>query len=316
MPARLEDLDLNDKRVLIRVDFNVPLDEHRQVTSDARIRAALPTIRWVLDHGGRPILMSHLGRPKGKVVESLRLHPAGERLGELLNVPVRYATDCIGEEAATAASALQQGECLLLENLRFHPEETKGDSEFARQLASLADVYVNDAFGTAHRAHASVAGVAALLPSAPGMLMAKEIQAFDTLLTQPAAPVVAILGGAKVADKLPVILNLLPKLDAVLIGGAMAYTFLKQQGVPIGRSRCEDDVLDAARDAFTAAKRQDVELMLPRDHVCAAEVADGVQTSVHGPQIPDDLMGLDIGPLTIESYRAVLRKARTIVWNG
>ncbi|MHC4516737.1 MAG: phosphoglycerate kinase [Planctomycetota bacterium] len=316
MPARLEDLDLNDKRALIRVDFNVPLDEHRQVTSDARIRAALPTIRWVLDHGGRPILMSHLGRPKGQVDEALRLRPAGERLGELLDVPVRYATDCIGEEAATAAAALQQGECLLLENLRFHPEEKKGDPEFARQLASLADVYINDAFGTAHRAHASVAGIAALLPSAPGLLLAKEIRAFDTLMTQPAAPVVAILGGAKVADKLPVILNLLAKVDAVLIGGAMAYTFLKQQGIPIGRSRCEDDVLDAARDALAAAKQQAVELMLPRDHVCANEIADSAQPSVHGPQIPDDLMGLDIGPQTIESYRTVIAKAKTIVWNG
>ncbi|MEE9128333.1 MAG: phosphoglycerate kinase [Planctomycetota bacterium] len=315
MAARLQDQDFEGKRVLIRVDFNVPLDENRQVTSDARLCAALPTIRWVLRHGGRPILMSHLGRPKGRVVEDMRLRPAGERLGQLLEVPVRYAHDCIGEEAQTAAAALGAGECLLLENLRFHPEETGGDAEFAKQLASLADVYVNDAFGVAHRAHASVAGVPAHLPSVLGLLLEKEIQAFERLLTQPAKPVVAILGGAKVSDKLPVILNLLSKVDAILIGGAMAYTFLAQQGVPIGNSRCENDLLKQAGAALTAARQQGVELLLPVDHVCAAEVAQDAATSVHA-QIPDDLMGLDIGPLTVESYQAVLVNAQTIVWNG
>ncbi len=315
MAARLQDQDFEGKRVLIRVDFNVPLDENRQVTSDARLCAALPTIRWVLCHGGRPILMSHLGRPKGRVVEDMRLRPAGERLGQLLEVPVRYAHDCIGEEAQTAAAALGAGECLLLENLRFHPEETGCDAEFAKQLASLADVYVNDAFGVAHRAHASVAGVPAHLPSVLGLLLEKEIQAFERLLTQPAKPVVAILGGAKVSDKLPVILNLLSKVDAILIGGAMAYTFLAQQGVPIGNSRCENDLLKQAGAALTAARQQGVELLLPVDHVCAAEVAQDAATSVHA-QIPDDLMGLDIGPLTVESYQAVLVNAQTIVWNG
>jgi 3-phosphoglycerate kinase len=286
------------------------------VTSDARLRAALPTIRWVLDHGGRPILMSHLGRPKGRIVAAMSLLPAGERLGQLLDVPVRYASDCIGEVAQDAAAALGEGECLLLENLRFHPEETSGDAEFARQLASLADVYVDDAFGVAHRAHASVAGVPALLPSVPGLLMESELVAFDKLVTRPVAPVVAILGGAKVSDKLPVILNLMSKVDAILIGGAMAYTFLQQQGVRIGRSLCETDLLQEAGAALAAAKQQDVELLLPVDHVCAAEVAEDAETSVHGPGIPDGLMGLDIGPLTTESYRAVLAKARTIVWNG
>jgi len=316
MVTRLEDLDLNGKRVLIRVDFNVPLDDHGQVTSDARIRAAVPTVRWVLDHGGRPILMSHLGRPKGKVVESLRLRPAGERLGELLNVPVRYANDCIGEEAVTAAAALQEGECLLLENLRFHGSETKADPEFARRLASLADVYVNDAFGTAHRAHASVAGVPQHLPSAAGLLLTEEIKAFDHLVTRPEPPVLAILGGAKVSDKLPLILHLLPSVDAILIGGAMAYTFLKQQGIGIGSSLCEDSLLAEAGAALAAAKANDVELLLPVDHVCAAELTADSPPSVHAPQIPDDLMGLDIGPATIESYRAVIARAKTIVWNG
>ncbi len=315
MAARLQDQDFEGKRVLIRVDFNVPLDENRQVTSDARLCAALPTIRWVLCHGGRPILMSHLGRPKGRVVEDMRLRPAGERLGQLLEVPVRYAHDCIGEEAQTAAAALGAGECLLLENLRFHPEETGCDAEFAKQLASLADVYVNDAFGVAHRAHASVAGVPAHLPSVLGLLLEKEIQAFQRLLTQPAKPVVAILGGAKVSDKLPVILNLVSEVDAILIGGAMAYTFLAQQGVPIGNSRCENDLLKQAGAALAAARQQGVELGLPVDHVCAAEVAQDAATSVHA-QIPDDLMGLDIGPLTVESYRAVLVNAHPIVWNG
>jgi phosphoglycerate kinase len=316
MARTLSDLDVSGKRVLIRVDFNVPLDDDGQITSDARIRAALPTIRWILDHGGRPILMSHLGRPKGKVVEAMRLRPAGQRLGELLEVPVRYANDCIGEEAETAAAALQAGECLLLENLRFHPQETEGDAEFASKLASLADVYVNDAFGTAHRAHASVTGVAEYLPSAAGLLMEKEIQAFDHLLTRPASPVVAILGGAKVADKLPVILHLLPKVDAVLIGGAMACTFLKQQGIGIGRSLCEDGLLDEAGAALAAARNNNVDLRLPTDHVCAAELKADSPASVHRPDVPDDLMALDIGPETRKSYRSVIAGAKTIVWNG
>jgi len=316
MAAALSNLDVNSKRVLIRVDFNTPLDDHGEVGSDARIREALPTIRWVLDHGGRPILMSHLGRPKGRVVEAMRLRPAARRLQKLLGMPVRYANDCIGEEAATAAAALQQGECLLLENLRFHPEETKGDPEFARQLASLADVYVNDAFGTAHRAHASVVGVPQYLPSAAGLLLAKEIRAFEHLVTRPAAPVVVILGGAKVSDKLPLILHLLPRVDAILIGGAMAYTFLKQQGIGIGSSLCEDSLLAEAGTVLAAAKKNDVELLLPVDHVCAAELKADSQPSVHGPEIPDDLMGLDIGRATIESYRTVIVRAKTIVWNG
>ncbi|MCA8957439.1 MAG: phosphoglycerate kinase, partial [Planctomycetes bacterium] len=205
MVKQLADLDLRDKRVLVRVDFNVPLDEHRQVTSDARIRAAVPTIRAILEAGGRPILMSHLGRPKGKVVESMRLRPAGARLGELLGVPVRYCDTCIGPAAVEASRALQADEVLLVENLRFHPEETDGDPAFAKSLAELGDVYVDDAFGAAHRAHASVSGVPDYLPSAAGLLLAAEIRAFDRLLDEPARPVVAILGGAKVSDKLPVI---------------------------------------------------------------------------------------------------------------
>ncbi len=316
MARTLSDLDVSGKRVLIRVDFNVPLDKDGRITSDARIRAALPTIRWVLDHRGRPILISHLGRPGGKVVEALRLRPAGVRLGELLNIPVRYSNDCVGAEAETASAALQPGECLLLENLRFHPEETKGDPGFARQLASLADVYVNDAFGSAHRAHASVTGVAEHLPSAAGLLLEKEIKAFDHLLTRPASPVVAILGGAKVSDKLPLILNLLPKVDSILIGGAMACTFLKQQGVGIGRSLCEDGLLAEAGAALAAAKQRGVNLQLPLDHICAAQLDAGSVPSVHGPDVPVDLMALDIGPETVKSYRSTIATAKTIVWNG
>ncbi len=316
MAKQLHDLDLQGKRVLVRVDFNVPLDENRQVTSDARIRAALPTIQAILDAGGRPVLMSHLGRPKGQVVEKYRLLPAGERLGELLGVPVRYAHDCIGEAAEDASRALQDGECLMIENLRFHAGETAGDPEFASQLARLGDVYVNDAFGTAHRAHASVAGVPALLPSAAGLLLNKELQAFAKVLQQPERPLLAIIGGAKVSDKLPVILNLLQKVDVLLIGGAMAYTFLKQQGVEVGRSLCEDNLLDAAAETLAKAKELGVQLLLPTDHVCASEFAEDAKTEVSAPGIPADLMGLDIGPQTVRQYQAVIQEAKSIVWNG
>lgn len=316
MPKTLAELPLKDQRVLCRVDFNVPLDAHRQVTSDARIRAALPTIQAILAAGGRPVLMSHLGRPKGQVVEAMRLRPAGERLGELLGAPVRYCETCIGEAAVEASRALQEGEVLLVENLRFHAEETEGDAAFAAELAKLGDVYVDDAFGCAHRAHASIAGVPALLPSAPGLLMQKELDAFGKLLSAPDKPVLAILGGAKVSDKLPVILNLLPKVDQILIGGAMAYTFLKQEGLSIGTSMCEDELLDDAAKARDAAAAQGVELLLPSDHVCAAEFKADAEASVHGPAIPEGLMALDIGPETVTRYRQAIAAAKTIVWNG
>ena len=316
MTKTLADLELVDRRVLVRVDFNVPLDANRQVTSDARIRAALPTIRAILAAGGRPVLMSHLGRPEGEVVESMRLRPAGERLGELLDVPVRYCEDCVGDDAVNASRALEPGEVLVVENLRFHPEEAAGDDGFARELAALGDVYVNDAFGSAHRAHASVTGVPRYLPGALGLLVGRELAAFDKLLSVPERPVLAILGGAKVSDKLPVILNLIDKVDGILIGGAMAYTFLKQQGLDIGTSMCEDDLLTVAGEALAAAQAKNVELLLPIDHVCAAEFRADSVPSVHGPAIPDDLMALDIGPQTVERYREQIAAAKTIVWNG
>ncbi len=313
---RLKDLDLKGKRVLVRVDFNVPLDDAGNVTSDARIRAALPTIRAILDAGGRPILMSHLGRPKGKVVDSMRLRPAAKRLGELIDVPVRTVDDCIGPDAERAAKELRDGEVLVLENLRFHAEEEQGDPGFAAQLAKLGDVYVDDAFGTAHRAHASVAGVPKLLPSAAGLLLERELDAFAKVLESPERPLVAILGGAKVSDKLPVMLHLVDKVDVLIVGGAMAYTFLKAAGIDVGRSRCEDDLLDEAGRVRALCAEKGVELLLPTDHVCAAELSADAEPSVHGPGVPDDLMGLDIGPATIAAYRQAIGNAKTIVWNG
>ena len=312
---RLAELPLRGKRVLVRVDFNVPLDEDLQVTSDARIVAALPTIRAILAGGGKPILMSHLGRPKG-VDERQRMLPAARRLEQLLGGKVHYVKHVIGPEAERAALALQPGECLMLENLRFHAEEEKGDPKFAAALARLGELYVNDAFGTAHRAHASVAGVPALLPHAPGLLMEKEIASFQKVLGSPDRPLLAVLGGAKVSDKLPVLENLVSRVDSLIVGGAMAYTFLKQQGVPIGRSRCEDELLPAAARIAEHARRKGVQLLLPVDHVCAAEFKADATASVHGPGIPDGLMGLDVGPRSIERFGQAIAAAKTIVWNG
>lgn len=316
MAKTLTEMNLRDKRVLVRVDFNVPLDENRCVTSDARIRAAAPTIEAILAAGGRPVLMSHMGRPKGAVVDGLRLRPAGQRLGELLEVPVRYSDTCVGDAAVDASRALEAGEVLLVENLRFHSEETAGDDAFAAQLAQLGDVYVNDAFGAAHRAHASVAGVPQHLPSCAGLLMGRELAAFDHVLAEPERPLLAILGGAKVSDKLPVILNLLDKVDCILIGGAMAYTFQRQAGLGIGTSMCEDDLLDAAAQARAAAKDKGVDLLLPTDHVCAPEFRADAEASIHGPAIPDGQMALDIGPQTTQQYCAAIAAARTVIWNG
>jgi phosphoglycerate kinase len=317
MAKRLTDLSLKGKRVLVRVDFNVPLDDDGNVTSDARIRAALPTIRAILEAGGRPVLMSHLGRPKGGKREAkFAMKPAADRLRELLGVPVETADDCIGPVAEQAAAKLAPGSVLVLENLRFHAEEEKGDAAFAKALAKLGDVYVNDAFGTAHRAHASVAGVPSLLPSAAGLLMQAELDAFQKVLDAPERPFVAILGGAKVSDKLPVLRHLLAKVDVMIVGGAMAYTFLKQQGVAIGKSRCETELLEEAGKVVEAARARGVKLLLPTDHVCAATFAEDAKPSVHGPGIPDDAMGLDIGPKSIDAFRAAIATAKTIVWNG
>lgn len=311
----LSDLDLDGKRVLVRVDFNVPLDDALEVTSDARIRQAVPTIRAILAAGGRPILMSHLGRPKGQVVESMRMRPVASKLAELLGAEVRTVGECVGAEAEAAAADLPSGACLLLENLRFHAGETEGDAEFAAALAKLGEVYVNDAFGTAHRAHASVSGVAALLPSAAGLLLERELTAFSKVLESPDRPFVAILGGAKVSDKLPVIRNLIEKVDALLIGGAMAYTFLAADGVETGTSLTEPELFEEARKVRALAASRGVKLLIPTDHVCSAQFG-GPPDAPCGPSIPPDRMGLDIGPNTIEAYVAEITAAKTIIWNG
>ncbi|AOQ22767.1 phosphoglycerate kinase [Neomoorella thermoacetica] len=312
----LKDLELNNKRVLVRVDFNVPLEAGR-VTDNTRIRAALPTIEYLLDHGARVILMSHLGRPKGKVKEELRLDPVARELESLLGRPVHKVNDCVGPEVEAAAAALKPGEVLLLENLRFHPEEEKNDPGFARQLASLADVYVNDAFGAAHRAHASTEGVAHYLPAAAGFLLQKEIETLGKALADPERPFVAIIGGAKVSDKISVIRNLLTKVDTLIIGGGMANTFLKAQGYAMGKSLVEEDQVPLAQELIQLAAQKGVKMLLPRDLVVAQEFkADAPHQVVAVNAVPDGWMALDIGPETARAYAGALEGARTVVWNG
>ena len=308
----IRDLDLKGKRVFMRVDFNVPLAAGGQeITSDKRIKAALPTIQFALDHGAGLVLASHLGRPKGKVNPEMSLKPVAVRLGELLGKPVAFAPDCIG--AAVEAMLPKPGEILLLENLRYHSEEEKNDPGFAAQLAKLGDVYVNDAFGTAHRAHASTVGVIQFLkPAAAGLLMEKELTYLEKCTTNPAHPCVGILGGAKVSDKIEVIANLLKFADRLLIGGAMAYTFLKAQGKPTGKSLVEADKVDLAKQLL--AKYGD-KLMLPVDHIVAAEFAENAPNEAVD-EIPDGKMGMDIGPKTAAAFGAVLSTAKTIIWNG
>lgn len=312
----LKDLDLRNKRVLVRVDFNVPLEAGR-VTDNTRIRAALPTIRYLVDNGARVILMSHLGRPKGKVKEELRLDPVARELENLLGRPVYKVNDCIGPEVEAAAAALKPGEVLLLENVRFYPEEEKNDPEFARKLASLADLYVNDAFGAAHRAHASTEGVAHYLPAAAGFLLQKEIETLGKALADPERPFVAIIGGAKVSDKISVIRNLLTKVDTLIIGGGMANTFLRAKGYAMGKSLVEEDQVLLAQELMDQAARQGVKLLLPRDLVVAQEFkADAPHQVVAANAVPDGWMALDIGPETAREYTNALKDARTVVWNG
>lgn len=315
----IRDLDLHGKRVLTRVDYNVPLDDVLNVTDDLRIRRSLPTVEYILEHGGTPVLMSHLGRPKGKVADSMRMDPVARRLEELTGVPVIKMDETVGD---TVKQALPQGgerTIVLLENLRFNEGETKNDPAFAAQLAELGDVYVNDAFGTAHRAHASVVGVPELFDpdkAGAGFLLAKEIEYFGQVLENPDRPMVAILGGAKVSDKLPVVKNLCSIVDQVIIGGGMAYTFLKAIGVEVGDSRVEEESLDAARETLTEAKNMGVEILLPVDHVVAdAFKADADHNVVDG-HIPEGWMGLDIGPATVALYLETLSRAKTVLWNG
>ena len=313
----IRDIDLAGKRVLVRVDFNVPLDSQQHITDDTRIRAALPTIRYLLDQGAAVILMSHLGRPDGKVVDTLRLAPVAQRLGELLGRPVEMAAESVGPAVEAQARALHPGQVLLLENLRFHKEEEKNDPGFARQLAALGEVYVNDAFGTAHRAHASTEGVTRYLPGAAGFLMEKEINFLGSALEHPRRPFAAIIGGAKVSDKIAVLERLISMVDTLLIGGGMANTFLKAEGFEIGDSLFEASKLDVARDLIAKARQRGIQFLLPVDVVVADRfAADATYKVVSHDNVPESWRILDIGPRTIEAFREALADAQTIVWNG
>jgi len=315
----IRDLNLRDRRVFIRVDFNVPL-KNGVIGDDTRIRESLPTIEYALAAGARVVVLaSHLGRPKGKPNPEMSLRPVATRAGELLKRSVVFAEDCIGPAAESTVANAPAGAIVLLENLRFHPEEEKNDATFAKGLAALADVYVNDAFGAAHRAHASVDAIVGLVPEAgAGLLMEKELRYLGDALANPARPFVAVLGGAKVSDKIEVIENLIPRVDRLLIGGAMAYTFFKATGKPVGKSLVEDDKLDSARDIIARARERGLQLLLPSDHVVAAKLEAGVPTETIGVDDPaiGERMGLDIGPKTVDTFREALSDAHTVVWNG
>ncbi|MBQ9297833.1 MAG: phosphoglycerate kinase [Clostridia bacterium] len=311
----VEDINVEGKRVLVRCDFNVPQDENGNITDNRRIVSALPTIKYLLDKNAKVILCSHLGRPKGEFNEKYSLKPVADELSKLLGKEVKLAKDVIGEDAKRLVSELNNGEAILLENVRFHKEEEENNPEFAKELASFAEIFVNDAFGTAHRAHASTAGVADYLPAVSGFLIKKELDFMGNALENPARPFVAILGGAKVSDKIGVIENLLEKVDTLIIGGAMAYTFLKAEGKQIGNSLCEEDKLDLARELLQKANSKNVKLMLPEDNVEALS-PDAVESVKVCDEVEEGYMGFDIGPKTIESYEKELDIAKTVVWNG
>ena len=309
----VKDIDVAGKKVLLRCDFNVPQDKATgAITDDKRIVAALPTIRYLLEQKAAVIACSHLGKPKGEWKESLSLAPVAKRLSELLGSEVIFAKDIIGEDAKAKAAALQPGQIMLLENLRFD----KNDPEFAKELSSMAEVYVSDAFGTVHRAHASTAGVAAYLPAVSGFLIGKELDIMGKALDDPKRPFVAVLGGAKVSDKINVINNLLEKADTIIIGGGMSYTFAKASGHTIGKSLLEEDKLDYAKDMMAKAQAKGVKFLLPCDNLCAEEFSKDAQPVAMGEDIPDNLMGMDIGPKTIEAFSAAVKGAGTVVWNG
>ena len=318
----IADIDVKGKRVLVRVDYNVPLDENGAITDDARIRETIPTLRYLLDNGARVVLMAHMGRPKGAVVESMRLAPAARRLHELLGQPVATTNDCIGAEAESAVAKLSEGEVLLLENLRFHAEEEKNDAAFAAELAKHGDVYVNDAFGAAHRAHASTVGVAKIVRErggdcVAGLLMARELDFLGRVLEAPERPFVAILGGVKVSDKIGVIRNLLEKVDTLLVGGAMSYAFVKAQGHEVGTSFFKAEDAPIAAELLQFAKDGGKDFRLPQDFLVADKDAEDAITEVVAfDKIPADKMGMDIGPLTIAEYSKVVEGAKTVLWNG
>lgn len=310
----IEDIDVNGKKVLMRCDFNVPQDENGNITDNRRIVSALPSIKYLIEHNAKVILCSHLGRPKGEFKEKYSLKPIAEELSKLLGKEVKLAKDVIGEDAHNLANNLKDGDVMLLENVRFHKEEEANDPEFAKKLADMAEIYVNDAFGTAHRAHASTAGVASYLPAVSGFLIKKELDFMGSALENPERPFVAILGGAKVSDKIGVIENLMEKVDTLIIGGAMAYTFLKATGKNIGNSLCEDEKLELVKDILEKAKQRNVKLMLPVDNIEAKSTDDEVTKIVE--EIEDGYAGFDIGPKTIEMYEKELENAKTVVWNG
>ena len=317
MKQSVRDIDVAGKRVLMRVDFNVPFGRDGKIADDSRIAAALPTVNYLLEHGAAVILCSHLGRPDGTVVESMRLTPVAERLAKLLNQDVQTAPDCVGPQAEAASSALAHGEVLLLENLRFHAEEEKNDAAFAASLASLADVYVNDAFGTAHRAHASTAGVAAYLPAVAGFLMLKEVEELGNILGKPERPVAAIIGGAKISSKLGVVKNLLQRVDCLMLGGGMASTFIKARGMEVGDSLVEEDMLTTARDLMYEAERRGVPLLLPTDAVISdAFDANAAYQTVPVSSIPIGWRVMDVGPDSVVTFRDALEDCMTVFWNG
>jgi len=317
MPA-LEDINVKGKSVFLRVDFNVPFDENGAIRDDSRIKAALPTLKLLLEKGARVIVASHLGRPKGRFDPKLSLKPVAERLAELIPQKVIMAPDVIGPAVDELKDHLTAGQVLLLENLRYYAEEKSNDAEFARRLADGIDVYINDAFGVCHRAHASVVAVTGFVPqTGSGYLIEKELKYLNQAVHSPKKPYCAILGGAKVSDKIPVITNLIPKADSILIGGAMAYTFFAAQGLGVGRSRVEPEQLALALSLLEAAERHGVSFELPRDHIAAASLdASAAEQCITGLPIPEDLMGLDIGPLTVSRYSEIIIKAKTIFWNG
>lgn len=314
----IDQIDVKGKRVFIRVDFNVPLDGNQNITDDTRIRSTVPTLMYVLDNGGAAIVASHLGRPKGKVIKELSLAPVARRLSELLGRDVRFIDDCISDEAIQKARILKVGEILLLENLRFYPEEEKNDEDFARKLGAAAEIYINDAFAVSHRGHASVEAITRVVPTGgAGFLMKKEITSFNQAMENPERPLVAIIGGAKVSGKLEVLENIIQKVDALLIGGGMAFTFLKAQGIEVGNSLVERNLIETAKLVLKKATERGVRLLLPVDCIIAEEMKTGVITktvSIH--EIPQGWMALDIGPETTAQFSTIIGEARTIVWNG
>ena len=313
----IRDIDLKEKKVLVRCDFNVPMDENQNITDNRRIVAAIPTIKYLLENNCAIILCSHLGRPKGEFKPEFSLKPVAKELSRLLDIDVKMAKDVIGEDAKKLASNLHQGEIMLLENVRFHREETDNDENFAKELASFAEIFVNDAFGAAHRAHASTAGVAKFLPAVSGFLIEKELNFLGNAISNPERPFVAILGGAKVSDKIGVIDSLLEKVDTLMIGGGMAYTFFKAQGYNVGNSICEEDKLDLAKEAMEKAKAKGVKLLLPIDTKIGKEFKPDTESkTVAWTEIPDGWEGFDIGEKTIEMFAEELKTAKTVIWNG